>query len=156
MEHDSGNDESSHNDMEYHSEPGSTESEEGSYASTDSEEDTFLSIWYPSPPPSKKFPLWFPKPYLHNQDFKDSNQALKYITKYFNLEPIHWSVQSFHDLSNDFIYLNTYVDTSWFTLLQRYINKSICDQNAILQRWLELQARYSTSTLNPYIVQLIL
>ena len=38
-----------------------SESEEGSTAS---EEDTFLSIWYPSPP-------YFPTPYLCNQDFRE-------------------------------------------------------------------------------------
>ena len=126
-EHDSENDESSHHDMEYHSESGSIKSDEGSYASTESEEDMFLSIWYPSLPPSKKFPLWFHKPYLHNWDFKDSNQALRYITKYlyFNLESIHQSLQSFPDLSWDFIYSNTYVETHWFTQLQHFINESI-------------------------------
>ena len=57
--------------MEYHSNhsKSGSKSEEGS---TTLEEDMFLSIWYPSPPN-------FPKPYLHNQDFRDSNQALKYI-----------------------------------------------------------------------------
>ena len=55
-----------------------TKSEEGSMAS---EDDTFLSIWYPSPP-------IFPTPYLHNWDFLNSEQARKYIMKHFNLKNI--------------------------------------------------------------------
>ena len=62
---------SSHEDLE-------TKLEEGSTAS---EEDMFLSIQFPSPP-------HFPKPYLHNQDFLDSERARKYIMKHFNIENI--------------------------------------------------------------------
>ena len=68
---------SSHNDSETNSES-ETESEQGSMAS---EDDTFLSIQFPSPPN-------FPTPYLWNQDFLDSKRARKYITKHFNLENI--------------------------------------------------------------------
>ena len=71
-----------------------SKSEEGSTAS---EEDMLLSIQYPSPP-------YFPTPYLHNWDFRDSNQALKYITKHSNCETIHNSLWKFPDLSPDFIY----------------------------------------------------
>ena len=49
---------SSHEDLESHSKS-DTKSEEGSMAS---EDDTFLSIRYPSPPN-------FPSPYRHNWDF---------------------------------------------------------------------------------------
>ena len=73
---------SSQDNSEYYSELDS-ESQEGS---TTSEEDTFLSIWYPSPP-------YFPTPYLRNQDFGDREKALKYITKHFNLEAIHNNIQ---------------------------------------------------------------
>ena len=125
MEHNSKNDESSHKSMEYHSKHGQSELEEGT---TTSEEDMFLSIWYPSLPQ-------LTTPYLHNQDFRDSDQALKYIMKHFNPESIHKSLKSFPDLSHDFIYSNTYVDYTKFTLLQPtpYIQKSILDQNAFLQ-----------------------
>ena len=146
MEHDSENDESSQKDTEYHSESGSTKLEEGSTAS---EEDTFLSIWYPSPPS-------FPTPYLHNWDFRDSDQTLEYIMKPFNLESVHNSLKKFPDLSNDFIYSNIYIDSHQFTQLQCYINKSIHNQNAFLQRWLALHARYSTTGINPFILQCIL
>ena len=149
-EHDSKCAESSHPSMEYHSDADETKLEE---ASTASENDVFASIWYPSLPLVKNFPLCCSKPYLCNWDFKDSDQALKYIMKYFNHKTIHNSLKSFPDLSTDFIYSITYVDTHHFTQLQCYINKSIHDQNA---KWLALQARYSTSTLNPYIVQCIL
>ena len=73
----------------------------------------------------RTFPLHFSKPYLHNWDFKDSDQVLRYITKYFNHETIHRSLKSFPDLSTDFIYSNTYMDTHHFSQLQHYINKSI-------------------------------
>ena len=108
--------------MEYHSDADYTKSEDTSTASDD---DLFASIQYPLPPPAKNVPLHFPKPYLHNQDFKDSDQALRYITKYFNCKMIHKSLKSFLDLSTDFIYSNTYVESHHFTQLQCYINKSI-------------------------------
>ena len=134
--------------MEYHSDTDGTESEEASIASDD---DVFASIQYPSPPPVKNFPLHFPKPYLWNQDFKDSDQALKYIRRYFNCEMIHKSLKVFPNLTKDFIYANTYMDSYCFNSLQCYINKSIQDQDAA---WLELHVRYySTSTINPYIIQ---
>ena len=56
---------SSQDNSEYYS-----ESEEGS---TTSEEDTFLSIQYPSLP-------YFPTPYLCNWDFGDPDKALKSIS----------------------------------------------------------------------------
>ena len=150
MKHDSKHAESSHKITEYHSNTDGTESEE---ASTASDDDVFTSIWYPSPLPAKKFPLGFPKPYLQNQDFKDSDQALRYIMRYFNCEMIHQSLKSFPDLYNDFIYSNTYVETHHFNSLQHYINKSIQDQDA---KWLELLARHSTSAPNPSIIQCVL
>ena len=107
MEQDSKCVESSHQSMEYHSDADGSKSEE---ASTESEDNVFASIWYPSPPPAKKFPLCFPKPYLCNWDFRDSDQALKYIMKHFNPELIHKSLKFFPDLSHNFIYSITYVD----------------------------------------------
>ena len=68
---------SSHEDSEYYYES-DTELEEGSTAS---EEDTFLSIRYPSLP-------YFPTAYLHNWNFGEPDKALKYITKHFNLGAI--------------------------------------------------------------------
>ena len=141
--------ESSHENTEYLSDVDDTESEE---ASTESDNDVLASIQYPSPPPVKNFPLHFPKPYLHNQDFKDSNQALRYIMKHSNPEMIHHSLWQFPDLRNNLIYSNTYVDTNHFIQLQHYIKKSIHNWDA---KWLELYVRYSSSTLNPYIVQCI-
>ena len=76
-EHDSAAKKSSHIDLETNSES-ETESEEGSTAS---EDDTFLSIRFPSPPD-------FTAPYLRNWDFLDAERARRYITKYFNLENI--------------------------------------------------------------------
>ena len=147
MDQDSECAESSHNSMEYHSNADGSKSEE---ASTASDDGVFASIWYPSLLPVKNFPLPFPKPYLHNWDFRDSNQALKYIKRYFNHKMIHQSLQSFPNLSEDFIFFNTYIETNHFDLLQCYIDKSIQDQNA---KQFELLVRYSTSAPNPYIVQ---
>ena len=85
-----------------------SESEEGSTAS---EEDTFLSIWYPSLP-------YLPTAYLCNQDFSSSEEALRYIMKHFKLEMIQESVKDFPNLSKNFIYSNNYVDPDCFTLLK--------------------------------------
>ena len=104
-----------------------SESEEGS---TTSEEDRFLSIQYSSLPN-------FPKPYLHNWDFRDPDKALKYITKHFNFKAVSKCLWSFPNLSLDPLY-NTFVDPSCYKLLQCYIDKSIYDHNAYVQRWLEL------------------
>ena len=84
------------------------ESEGGS---TPSEEDTFLSIQYPSPPN-------FPTPYLCNWDFRDPGKAQKYITKHFNLGTIHDSIRKYPDLSKNFVYSNTFTDSDRFILLQ--------------------------------------
>ena len=150
MEHNSKCAESSQQNTEYYSDVDDTELEE---ASTASEDDVFTSIQYPSLPPAKNFPLCFPNPYLHNWVFKDSDQVLRYITKYFNHQMIHQSLKSFPNIYNDFIYPNTYMETHQFDSLQCYINKSIQDHNS---KWLELHMRYSTSAINPYIVQCIL
>ena len=101
-----------------------TELEEGSTAS---EDDTFLSVQFPSPPN-------FHTPYLRNWDF------LRYP-----------------DLSKDIIYHNTFVSPEHFESLQRYINKSICDRNAALQIWSANIARYLVSDdLNPLLILNIL
>ena len=126
-EHDSECAESSHQSTGYHSDPNDTKLEE---AFTASDDNIFTSIQYSSSPPVKNFPLYFPKPYLHTWDFKDSDQALRYITKFFNHETIHQSLKSFPDLSINFIYSNTYMESHCFTQLQHYINKSICDWDA--------------------------
>ena len=146
LEHVSEDNKPSHQESEYNSNLDS-ESEEGSTAS---KEDMFLSIWYPSPP-------YFPSPYLRNWDLRDPKKALEYITKHFNLETIHKSVKQFPYLSHDFIYSNTFVDPDHFILLQHYINKSIRECNAYLQKWLELHSRYIASEeINPLIVTCIL
>ena len=88
LETDSAANKSSHNDLENVSESGS-KSEEGSTAS---EDDVFLSIWFPSLPN-------FPTPYLCNQDFLDAERARRYITKHFNLENIREGLRCYPDLS---------------------------------------------------------
>ena len=128
------------------SEPNSkseTESEEGSTASEDV---TFLSIRFPSPPN-------FHTPYLHNWDFLDTECARKYIMKHFNIENIREGLQRYPDLSKDVIYHNTFVVPEHFESLQRYITKSIHDRNAALQIWSENIARYLVSDdLNPLLM----
>ena len=90
LEHVSKDNKPSHQESEYNSNLDS-ESEEGSTAS---KEDMFLSIWYPSPPN-------FPTPYLHNQEFRDPDKALRYIMKNFNFETVIKSLQSFPNFSAD-------------------------------------------------------
>ena len=132
----------SHDDLE--DTPGSeTESEEGSTAS---EDDTFLSIRFPSPPN-------FPTPYLCNQDFLDAKRARRYIMKHFNLEDIREGLRRYPDLSKDIIYHNTFITPEHFESLQHYITKSIHDRNAALQIWSENIARYLISDdLNPLLI----
>ena len=133
---------SSHEDLEYYS-----KSEEGS---TTSEEDTFLSIQYPSLPN-------FPTPYLCNRDFLDSERARKYIMKHFNLKHIKEGLRRYPDLSRDILYHNTFVDPDHFDSLQCYINKSIHNHNATFQIWSEHIARYSASdNLNPLLIICVL
>ena len=117
---------SSHIDLE-------TESEEGSMAS---EDDTFLSIQFPSPPN-------FHTPYLHNR---------RYIMKHFNLKNIREGLRHYPDLLKDIIYHNTFIAPKHFESLQRYITRSIRDHNAALQIWSEHIARYLVSDdLNPLL-----
>ena len=140
-EQDSAAKKPSHIDSETNSEL-ETESEEGSMAS---EDDTFLSIQFPSPPN-------FHTPYLRNRDFLDAERARRYIMKHFNLENIREGLQHYPDLSKDIIYHNTFVAPEHFESLQHYITKSIHDRNAALQIWSEHIARYLVSDdLNPLL-----
>ena len=132
----------SQNDSEQNSES-ETKSEEGSMAS---EDDTFLSIRFPSPSN-------FHTPYLRNRDFLDTERARRYITKHFNLENIREGLRRYPDLSKDIIYLNTFIAPEHFESLQRYITRSIHDCNAALQIWSENIARYLVSDdLNPLLM----
>ena len=141
LEQDSAADKSSHNDSESNSES-ETESEEGSTAS---EDDTFLSIRFPSPSN-------FHTPYLHNRDFIDTERARRYITKHFNLENIREGLQRYPDLSKDVIYHNTFIAPEYFESLQCYITRSINNRNATLQIWSEHITRYLVSDdLNPLL-----
>ena len=120
-----------------------TELEEGSTAS---EDDVFLSIWFPSPPN-------FHTPYLRNRDFLDAKRARRYITKHFNLKNIKEGLRHYPDLSQDILYHNTFVDPDHFDSLQCYINKSIHKHNATLQILSEHIARYHRSdNLNPLMI----
>ena len=111
-----------------------------------SEDDTFLSIQFPSPPN-------FHTPYLCNWDFLDAERARKYITKHFNIKNIREGLQRYPDLSRDVIYHNTSVTPEHFESLQRYINKSIYNHNATFQIWSEHIARYLVSdNLNPLLI----
>ena len=133
---------SSQNDSESNSES-ETESEEGSTAS---EDDTFLSIWFPSPPN-------FHTPYLCDWDFLNTERARKYRTKHFNIKNIREGLQHYSDLSKDIIYHNTFITPEHFKSLQHYIKRSIHDHNAALQIWSENITRYLVSdNLNPLLI----
>ena len=144
LDYNSEIDESSQTPTEYHSEEEDTESEHGT---TESEsENMFGDIQYSAL-------HYFPDPYLCHWNFRDTNHALRYIMKTFNWVKRQEDLRHFPDLLKDFIYYNTYIDTLHFTKLQQFIQKSIIDHNnALVQKWLELQARYSTSDLNPFII----
>ena len=131
---------SSHKELEYTSNLDSELEEE----STTSEEDTFLSIQYSSPPN-------FPTPYLCNWDFKNANKALKYILKIFNPKVIHNSLLAFSTLLRDIVYYSTYIDSDHFTQLQNRINKSIYNHNVYHEKQLEHYARQLASDINPLI-----
>ena len=111
-----------HDDLETNSES-EIKLEEGSMAS---EDDTFLSIWFPSPPN-------VPTPHLRNWDFLNSERVRKYITKHFNLENIKEGLRSYPDPSRDILYHNTFIVPEHFDSLQHYITKSIHECNASLQ-----------------------
>ena len=128
-----------HSDME-------TESEEGTTAS---EDDTFLSIWYPAL-------LNFPTAYLHNWDFIDSMRVKKYLMKHFHIEAIRDSLCSYPNHLNDLIYYNMYIRPDCFNQLQCFINQSIVKHNAF-QKWSEHIARYcDLDSLNPLLITCIL
>ena len=111
-----------------------------------SEDDTFLSIQFPSPPN-------FHTPYLRNQDLIDAERARRYIMKHFNLENIREGLRHYPDLSKDVIYHNTFITPEHFESLQCYITRSIHDHNAALQILSENIARYLVSDdLNPLLM----
>ena len=146
LEQDSMTDKSSQIDLETNSGL-ETKSEEGSMAS---EDDTFLSIRFPSLPN-------FHLPYLRNRDFLDAERERRYIMKHFDLENIREGLRRYPDLSKDVIYHNTFVAPEHFKSLQHYIISSIHDRNAALQIWSENIARYLVYTdLNPLLILNIL
>ena len=109
-------------------------------------ENVFDGIHYPAP-------HQWEHAYLHLRSFWDPDKAREYINRRFNPRMISKSLSRFPNLVSNFIYSNTYVNTDWFIILQRYIQKSIWDHNAFVQKWLELRARLLlTESLNPFIV----
>ena len=74
----------------------------------------------------------------------------------FNINTVTKSLWLFPNLSLDPLYYNIFVDPSRYKL-QCYIDKSIYNCNALLQKQLELQVRYLTSDeINPFIIQCLI
>ena len=154
LEQDSKIAESSHSQtMEHHSEADESmartieEDNESDHETTDSKlENVFDGIHYPAP-------HHWEHAYLHFHNFWDPDKAREYINRRYNPQTISKSLSQFPNFVSNFIYSNTYVDTDRFIILQSYIQKSIWDYNAFVQKWLELRACLLPSeSLNPFIV----
>ena len=146
--------ESSHTQTtEYHSKadepiaPTIEEDNVSDHETTDSKsEDIFDGIHYPAP-------HQWETTYLQLCNFQDPDKAQDYINRRFNLQAISTSLSQFPNLVSNFIYSNTYVNTDCYVLLQCYIQKSIRDHNAFVQKQLEFRTHYTPSeSLNPFIV----
>ena len=109
-------------------------------------ENMFDGIHYPAP-------HQWEHTYLHLHLFWDPDKAREYINRRFNPQAINKSLSQFPNLASNFIYYNTYVNTDRYIVLQCFIQKSIWDYNAFVQKWLELRAHLLPSeSLNPFIV----
>ena len=165
-ENDSEDNESSQ-DTEFHSESG-TESEEGSYALSSSDQrNSILHVRFP-------MPYTFPKPYLTLQEVIDNasdqtrnveenpDEALRYIINHFHIDKVtDWILITPH-YSFEQVYHSTYVDPRRFKRLQFLIEQAskTLQYNALAKQRLEAdqRARYyqSTDTLSPYLLQCLL
>ena len=123
------------------------EDNESDHETTDSElENVFDGIHYPAPHQWEHTYLW-----LHN--FWDPDEAQDYINRRFNWQSTRESLFAFPNLATNFIYSNTYINAGQYDSLQCYIQKSIRDHNAFVQKRLEFRACYSpTESLNHFIV----
>ena len=103
-----------------------------------------------------------PKSYDQIQSITGDLQcALGYIIHHFNIDKVSQSLHTFPDYTYNQVYYSTYVDTSWYTSLQRYYKitgKQL--QDALVQEWLELQIKYGryivSDDMTPYILQCFL
>ena len=180
LEHDSDEQSSSQN-MEYHSELESKSEEKQIILIDDSGEYTFLNIRFPLP---YEFPKAYlvlnevvsnlddalPKPYIYTHDsIEDPSSALGYIIRHFNIDRVSHSIQNFPQYKSNQVYYLTYIDTSQYTSLQCLIDVTAHNvwvqnekkhQYALVQKWLELQIRYArykpSNDLSPYILHCIL
>ena len=126
LEHDSDEDEPIAETIE--------EDNESDHETMDSKvENVFDGIHYPVPHQWEYACLC-----LHQ--FQEPDKAREYINRRFNPQIINKSLSKFPNIASNFIYLNTYVDTDQFIVLQHYIQKSIQDCNAFVQKQLELRA----------------
>ena len=128
------NEQSSSQDMEYHSERESKLEEKQISLIDDSEEYMFLNIRFPLPYEFPKVYLVLnevisnlddalPNPYVCTHDsIKDPDNALGYILHHFNISRISHSIQNFPNLKFDQVHHLTYIDTFWYLSLQCLIN----------------------------------
>ena len=91
--------------------------------------------------------------YLCLCNFWDPDEAWEYIYRRFNPQTIRKSLSQFPNYVSDFIYSNTYINTDWYIISPCYIQWSILQRNAFVQRWLELMAcLIPPESINPFIV----
>ena len=109
-------------------------------------ENMFDGIHYPAP-------HQWEHAYLCLHNFWDPDEAWEYINRRFNPQTVRKSLSQFPNFASDFIYSNTYINTDHYIVLQHYIQKSIKDHNAFVQKQLKLRAHLLPSeSLNPFIV----
>ena len=161
--------------MEYHSKSEPESEEKQIILINPNEEFTFLNIRFPLPRhlPKPYIKLnevilnlddALPKPYVWTHNIaKDPQNALGYIICHFNIDRVSHSIWDFPKLEYEQVYYSTYIDTSQFLPLQHLINvtaHNLWVQNALVQKWLELEIRYvrylKPDDLSPYVLQCLL
>ena len=153
-EYDSKN-ESSPGSLEYHSGQEPESDREQIILVNQNKEFTFLHIRFPMP---QSYPHLYiqlnklmttvkiaPKSYDRITDIpRNPNRALGYILNHFNINRVSRSIQAYPPYNLDQVYYSTYMVPSWYPSLLNYYNHT-CKQlnDALEQKWLELQEKYS-------------
>ena len=125
-------------------------------------------------------PLTFPHPYIELNELmshmdtmvpksydriqsiaRDPQHALGYIIHHFNIDRVSKGHRTFPNYTYNQVYYSTYIDTTWFLLLQCYYKitrKQL--QDALVQEQLELQIKYAKylvfDDLPPYLLDCFL
>ena len=148
-------DETSQGSSEYHSgqEP---ESERKQIILINRDEEfTFLNIRFPMPQPYPHLYIQLNKLMstidlvLKSYDWitdipRDPNCALGYIIHHFNIDKVSQSIRADSPYHLDQVYYLTYVEPSWYKVLQNFYKVTPTQlENALAKERLELQKKYS-------------